>query len=414
MKIGILTYHAVSNFGAQLQALSTVSYLSKNGYVPIIINWYPEDLEKLYENIAHEEQLKTHADFVKNYLPVTKLCRTESEVISTIIEENIEALIVGSDAVLNYQTFFSTFSIGMKGIKIKKRFSNTSYPNPFWGNFVEKLSKNIPRIMMSVSAQDVTYQQITGKVKKEMEQSLLRFDYISVRDSWTQNMVKYLTKGFIIPEITPDPVFAFSHNANELILTKKDILKKFNLPENYILLSFYKGLPGVSTEWLNKFEALAKKAEYASVALCFPGGIGFNHHLKYKIDTPLSPLDWYALIKYSQGYIGHKMHPIVISIHNGTPFYSFDNYGIVKYKYFVNSKSSKIFHILKESDLLKNRCIATGRLSYKEPSPEIVLNSILHFEKNKCIKFSEKYLSKYLVMMKAIEDTLNNNTNICI
>lgn len=31
MKIGILTYHCVPNFGAQLQTISTVGYVKKNG-----------------------------------------------------------------------------------------------------------------------------------------------------------------------------------------------------------------------------------------------------------------------------------------------------------------------------------------------------------------------------------------------
>ena len=43
MKIGILTYHSVYNFGANLQVLSTVGYLKNNGFEPIVINWIPED-----------------------------------------------------------------------------------------------------------------------------------------------------------------------------------------------------------------------------------------------------------------------------------------------------------------------------------------------------------------------------------
>ena len=39
MRIGLLTYHWVANYGANLQALSTYCYLDNNGYNPIIINW---------------------------------------------------------------------------------------------------------------------------------------------------------------------------------------------------------------------------------------------------------------------------------------------------------------------------------------------------------------------------------------
>lgn len=39
MKIGILTFANVPNFGANLQALSTISYLQNHGYNPILIKW---------------------------------------------------------------------------------------------------------------------------------------------------------------------------------------------------------------------------------------------------------------------------------------------------------------------------------------------------------------------------------------
>ena len=43
MRIGLLTYHWVANYGANLQALSTYCYLDNNVYNPIIINWVPND-----------------------------------------------------------------------------------------------------------------------------------------------------------------------------------------------------------------------------------------------------------------------------------------------------------------------------------------------------------------------------------
>jgi hypothetical protein len=164
----------------------------------------------------------------------------------------------------------------------------------------------------------------------------------------------------------------------------------------------------VSEKWVAEFERLANYVGYTVVALYMEGGIGFKNNLKYKIDAPLAPLDWYALIKYSQGYVGHKMHPVVISLHNANPFFSFDNFGIVKYKYFVNYKSSKIYHILEEAGLLKNRCTALGKFSYKEPDAKMVLDCLLNFDKANCQNFSDKQLSKYLSMMRDIEKAFTN------
>lgn len=77
------------------------------------------------------------------------------------------------------------------------------------------------------------------------------------------------------------------------------------------------------------------------------------------ISIPLNPIDWYALIKYSKGYIGERMHPIVVSLHNSVPFYCFDEYGIKTFegnwfqrKY--NKETSKTYLIVKRAGLLEN------------------------------------------------------------
>ena len=48
MRIGVLTYHCPPNFGAQLQAVSTVGYLRRVGHDVIVLNWYAKDLEEMY------------------------------------------------------------------------------------------------------------------------------------------------------------------------------------------------------------------------------------------------------------------------------------------------------------------------------------------------------------------------------
>jgi len=405
MKIGIITYHCVPNFGAQLQVFSTVSYLRNHGYTPIVINWYPEDLEQGYQ-FTPQQQLDEHAKFMEEFLPVTRLCRTEDEIISVVNEENIDGLIFGSDAILGYRTFLSRINIVKRGIHLLKKKSDTSFPNPFWACFAAKLNRRIPIAMMSASSMNSRYYQIHDPLRKKMGKALMNYDYLSVRDDWTQKMVNYLTRGRIFPVITPDPVFGFNHNASEHIPTKEEILSKYGLPDKYILLSFDDSPKIFSEHWVEDFEKLAQKAGCATVSLYMDGDIAFKKKVKYTIDMPLATLDWYALIKYSQGYVGYKMHAIVTSLHNANPFYSFDEYGIVKLKYFVNNKSSKIYHILKDADLLINRCTALGR-SFKAPSPEIVLDCILNFDKIKCQNFSDKQLTKYLNMMNKIEDVFN-------
>ena len=44
IKVGIITYHFVANYGAAMQAWALQEYLSKNGYLPKIIDYQPDHI----------------------------------------------------------------------------------------------------------------------------------------------------------------------------------------------------------------------------------------------------------------------------------------------------------------------------------------------------------------------------------
>ena len=58
MKIGLLAYHAVCNFGAMLQLLSTYMFLKNHGHEPVIINWVAKDLEDYYSQNTPKSQIE--------------------------------------------------------------------------------------------------------------------------------------------------------------------------------------------------------------------------------------------------------------------------------------------------------------------------------------------------------------------
>ena len=400
MKIGIITYHSVYNFGANLQVLSTVGYLKNVGFEPIVINWIPEDLEVRYTKTIPKIQADAHKKFIKNYLPCSDICRTESDIVQVIENQNIRGIIIGSDAVLQHSTLFSRIHLRKKGIIIDpKPETDVLFPNPFWGSFIPYLKEKIPVVVMSASSQHSEFKYIRGRLKKKINYSLCQFKSITVRDDWTRKMVKYLTNGAIIPSITPDPVFAFNQNVKEQY-SKDEILNKFKLPDKYILLSF-RDTKVVSKEWLRLFQLIAEENNLQCVALTMPAGINFEPPFPKAVGSPLCPKEWYALIKYSSGYIGENMHPIIVALHNVVPFYSFDPYGIVKYKFFVKEDSSKIHDILSQAGFLKNRISNLGK-AYKCPSPEEVFLQIKDFDSAKCDLYSNNQQDRYNSMMKDI------------
>ncbi len=167
MRVGILTYHSVCNFGANLQALSTVEYLKKNKIEPIVINWVPFQLEEVFKKNTTEAQIEAHNDFVKAHLPVSKLCRTDDELVAVINHSKIDSIIVGSDAVFQHYPLLSRIVFPTRTIvSIVNPTVDKIYPNPFWGTFLKKIKKKVAIAAMSASCQNTEYKNIFGKEKE--------------------------------------------------------------------------------------------------------------------------------------------------------------------------------------------------------------------------------------------------------
>ncbi len=407
MKIGLLAYHAVCNFGAMLQLLSTYMFLKNHGHEPVIINWVAKDLENYYAQNTPISQIENQLKLRLQLWKETALCRTIKDVANIISNEQIDAVIIGSDAVAQHHPLFERIVFPCRNIiAINSVTSDVVFPNPFWGIWTDYLDKPVPVALMSAASQDSKYKYISKKIRKQMKERIMAFSYVSVRDMDTQKMFSFITEGQCCPSVTPDPVFAFNQNAASLVPSKEELMKKYGLSGKYMLISFKNEKRcNVSQTWLNKFQDIAKHHGIQCVSLPFSTSLSAGE-LENKIALPLNPIDWYALLKYSCGYIGNNMHPIVVCIHNTVPFFSFDNYGTKHANgLFCDSSTSKIRHILKVANLLDCR-IASNSLFRRTPSPEHVFNKLQTFDKAKCKNFAQGYLNKYNEMMTKILERL--------
>ena len=411
MKIGLLAYHSVCNFGAMLQLLSTYMFLENHGHEPVVINWVAKDLEEYYAQNTPVSQIENQKKLRLKLWKETCLCRTIEDVANIISTEHIEAVIIGSDAVAQHHPLFERIIFPCRNIiAINPVTSDVVFPNPFWGIWTDYLDKPVPVALMSAASQDSKYKYISKKLRKQMKERIMAFSYVSVRDVDTQKMFSFITEGQCYPSVTPDPVFAFNQNAASVVPSKEELMKKYGLSGKYMLISFKNEKRcNVSQTWLNKFQDIAKHHGIQCVSLPFSTSLSAGE-LESEIALPLNPIDWYALLKYSCGYIGNNMHPIVVCLHNTVPFFSFDNYGTKHANgLFCDSSTSKIRHILKVANLLDCR-IASNSLFRRTPSPEHVFNKLQTFDKAKCTTFAQSYLCKYNEMMttilKHIEGTL--------
>lgn len=405
MKIGILSFYREINFGATLQALSTYKYLEKAGHFPVFINYYSEKKDKKYTPLFDlNPQTACFASFVDKVIKnQTVICHNANEINKQVSVWGIEAIIVGSDAVLQHHLLQDRIKFNPRRLlDVVPKLPDTTFPNPFWGVGIKD---SIKMALMSVSSQNSEYTHFSEKVRSRMKSALKRFTYYSVRDEWTKDMLNYITDGRISNQIriTPDPVFNFNNNAGELIPTKLYVEEKFSLPSRYVLISLH----GQS---LSFAQLKALKDGFASrgihcVALPTQFGINFVHPFEFEIMTPLNPLDWYALIKYSNGYIGNNMHPIVVALHNAVPCFSIDIWGTTN---FWGKKkddgSSKVYHIMNAFGVSKN--IAKVENNKCQIMPETIIDGILNFPIMAVKEKSQKLTLSYYDMMNSILKSL--------
>lgn len=400
MKIGILTYYRVPNFGANLQAISTYNYLKSKGHEVIFLYYLSRYTNYIrYKTLKVSVQARTQIDFIDKMLPQNNgRLFSSSAVVEAAQKHGLDAIIIGSDAVLQHFPLCTTLRWGqslkawLRPIEGERRF-----PNAFWGCGI---SDYFPTAMVSVSSQNSPYKKWTKFTKYRMAKCLNSMQYISVRDKWTQKLVNNVSPS-LNPDITPDPVFAFNQNAGYLIPSKKDICKKFKLSEKYALVGLRINV--LTTDTLLDIENRFNERGIECVA--FP--IGHTIELPYKkhIRYPLNPLDWYALLKYSSAYIGNNMHPIIVSLHNAVPCFSIDNWGTTNFwGKRINDGSSKVQDILYRYGLEGNRKeIDAGHCNVSATEIFLALDA---YDKEKVAEISELQYKRYDEMMTKCLDKL--------
>ena len=401
MRIGVLTYHCVPNFGAQLQAMSTIGFLKRVRHTPVLLHWYPKDLERLYCRMVPEAQRICQMQFAEDNFPLSSLCRNEKQLIKEIEKQQLDMIITGSDALFRYVPKCDRKkSFSKRRLRFINNFvsSEDLEGNPFFCDYYGELSRQIPVVAFSVSSQSTPYQKMDDEEKNLMGKYLRNFSKITVRDTWTKQMVEDIS-GLQDIQVTPDPVFSFNQNCFIQVPTKNELLKRFSIPDNYVLFSFSSNL--MEKEYLHRIINVFSQKGYFPVGLPEPEGVG-NYSFEYNISLPLNPIDWYALIKNASGYIGTRMHPIIVSLHNSTPFFSFDGNGIFNSSGVFVQESSKIFDILKNAGLEANTYPL--RSGWKLPLADNIVNSIFTFDKNLCDAFA---LHKYEDYQLAMEYILN-------
>lgn len=406
MRIGLLTFLDVANFGANLQATSTYYYLKNHGYEVVALGYesnhtravkFLSKIKRKILSLPLPRQRMAHHEYVMKMVDqqIAGL-HTQKQVASAVINNDVDGVIIGSDAVVQHWPLCSTWQFTMKRpFWVEPMQPERRFPNPFWGiDFADR----VPTAMMSVSSQNSKYYVFRKFTLKRMAKQLKMMKYISVRDMWTKEMMMHTDSSLDI-SITPDPVFALNQNLKEHIPLEEDIRNRYRLPSKYVLIGLRSQV--YSEEDLKRLNDLFKKEGKECVAFTIDGVYNYNHPFDYTIPMPLSPLDWYALIKYSSAYIGSNMHPIVSSLTNAIPCVSIDNWGIVDFwGRKKEGRSSKVYDVLSQYGLHNYwKPIKKGKCSV---APEHLVDLVRNFPIERVKEISSQRVCAYNQMMEDI------------
>lgn len=227
MKVGIITYHNVINYGALLQALALQQAVMDNGAVVSIINYTPKDVFSTYK-ILSSMRIKR----CWNISPFLALKSIASDL------KNIVYLTRKNKAFLDFGKKYFNYS-GCEFFDIKNPKGNTldfdvcfAGSDQIWNPditygfddayFLEFGSQKMIRASYAAS---IGRDSFSDEEKKQLKQLLSVFDYISVREKSAKTVLDGVTDKNI--ETVLDPTLLLNAEKWRNILSVKDGDKKY-------------------------------------------------------------------------------------------------------------------------------------------------------------------------------------------
>ncbi|MDY4567769.1 MAG: polysaccharide pyruvyl transferase family protein [Alloprevotella sp.] len=221
MKVGILTFHRATNYGAILQAYALLKFLQTQGHDVKIIDYKPKGMSSLYApinvpgiknkikrivlNLLMLPSLKSRClrrkmfwDYINTFLPLTERIYASSSLPA------MDAFIVGSD-----QVWSTCFTGGIDPL--------------YWGQFDRKRARLIS--YAGSAAEDMENSFYTNDNAKLLK----TFDYISVRERELKQYLQKQSLGKDIVQVTDPTLMAGAELFHDLIANKSPLSKPYLL-----------------------------------------------------------------------------------------------------------------------------------------------------------------------------------------
>lgn len=286
-KIGIFTYHDITNNGAFLQALSLQYFLKEKGYNAEIVNYQPlwfviREYSKIFRPLMKGQiskasiAYKKRSCFKKSVKENMLLSKSSAYTFKGCIrlEKQYSTLITGSDEIWNTSGFLKY---------------NPTYFLAFPPNLKQK------RLSYAASMGQGNPNQ---KEKSAARKSLAQYSAILVRDSYTGKWVEDLLNNGKHTVKVVDPTLLY--NINPVIPSEK----------NYLLIT------GMLSD--AQIEIATKFAKEKGVQI-ISAGYSYSGH-KMQVREVLSPLEWAGYVKNASYHFTSLFHGSIFSLKSQRPF----------------------------------------------------------------------------------------------
>lgn len=313
MKVGILTYHRSINYGAVMQSYALSQRLKEIENVDVeIIDYMSAKMQRYYKLFTIYrgkkgmfrigDRITMYSAFKKgiNSLPLSKekLVTDDAQKFFNYVNNKYDAIVVGSDAVWNYE----------------KR----GFPNPYF--LMGQI--NAHKMSYAASCNGIKYKNLDSEKLSILKSAFSDFEYMGVRDALTETVVKRAI-GDNKAVHNCDPTFLLDFEKDGLgddLVQKliKKLQKKYNWDVNKkhigLMLS---NLNGDLAETLVRNLKKQYGDEYQIVAI-----YSYCKEADIPYIADLTPFEWARIFSLFDITFSKYFHGTILSIVNETPVIS--------------------------------------------------------------------------------------------
>ena len=358
MKIGIITFHNVVNYGGVLQCYALQQKLREWGYEAEVINYENEYFKKFYSPFYVTKP------YLRKFLYMLYAFRQKTirrKKFSNFVKENIilSPQCFNKNTISNANTLYDVFITGSDQVW---NLELTEMDKNYFLDFVRGKKKISYAASIGLAQLD--------EEKKAIYKKLLRdFDSISVRENSASNIINDLLGQ--ATDVHIDPVLLLDKGAWSKICDKSVVE---NDEEYIVVYKINKSKAYDAAEYLAKMKGIKVKVIQPDKTC----KVGFQ---KYKM---ASPTDFVTLFKNARYVITDSFHGTVFSIIFQKQFAYFMDES-------VNNRNSRIQNLLSKLNLQSRSYTDIEQVEFLDDSIDYKsVERILNEERNKSKTYLEQ------------------------